>query len=226
MSNLKGWFGEKLTTLGMWLFVDGTTYRRFHDIIVPSLSGTTQVDHLLISRFGLFVIETKNMDGWIFGSEKQAKWTQTFAGRKYQFQNPLRQNYRHIKCLAEYLQIDESLFHSVVFFIGEDCTFKTQLPSNVLNMGMQAYIESFQKVIISKPELDRIFQAIQVIKDDPSLNQSTHLESLKARHGSASICPRCNGELVERTARKGKNAGSSFLGCSNFPKCRFTRQLP
>lgn len=226
MSNLKGWFGEKLTTFGMWLFVDGKTFRRFHDIIVPSSTGTTQVDHLLISRFGLFVIETKNMDGWIFGSEKQPKWTQTYKGRKFQFQNPLRQNYRHIKCLAEFLQVDESIFHSVIFFIGEECTFKTKLPSNVLNMGLQAYIESFQKVLISEPELERIYKAIEQIKNDPSLTHDAHLQSLAERHNSTAACPKCGGKLVKRTARKGPNAGSEFLGCGKYPKCRFTKPIP
>lgn len=211
-----------MATFGMWAFIDENYYRRFHDIIVPSSNGTTQVDHLLVSPYGLFVIETKNMDGWIFGSENQAKWTQQFYRKKFSFQNPLRQNFRHIKCLSEYLNVHETHFHSVVFFIGE-CEFKTDMPSNVLNKGFKAHIESYRIPVLAEPELSRIMNAIQRLKNDPSLTKANHLKSLDDRHNSSTVCPKCGGKLVERTARRGSNAGSKFLGCSSYPKCKFTR---
>ena len=71
MSIFKGWLGEKMATFGMWAFIDENYYRRFHDIIVPSSNGTTQIDHLLVSPYGLFVIETKNMDGFLGLKTKQ-----------------------------------------------------------------------------------------------------------------------------------------------------------
>ncbi|QYY37413.1 nuclease-related domain-containing protein [Ruficoccus sp. ZRK36] len=100
MSLLKGWLGEKMTSLGIWATLDKQCYPRFHDVIAPSTNGTTQIDHVIVSRVGIFVIETKNYSGWIFGGEKQAKWTQSLYGKKSSFQNPLHQNYRHIKCLS------------------------------------------------------------------------------------------------------------------------------
>ena len=211
-----------MATFGMWAFIDENYYRRFHDIIVPSSNGTTQIDHLLVSPYGLFVIETKNMDGWIFGSENQAKWTQQFYQKKFSFQNPLRQNFRHIKCLSEYLNVNETHFHSVVFFIGE-CEFKTDMPSNVLNKGFKAHIESYRIPVLAEPDLSLIIDAIQRLKNDPSLTKANHLKSLDDRHNSSTVCPKCGGKLVERTARRGPNAGSKFLGCSSYPKCKFTR---
>ena len=86
---IKGWFGEKLTTFGMWLRLDEGVYRRIDDIILPSPNGTTQIDHVLVSTFGIFVIETKNMQGWIFGGEKDGTWCQSIYGHKTRFQNPL-----------------------------------------------------------------------------------------------------------------------------------------
>ncbi|WP_350617509.1 nuclease-related domain-containing protein, partial [Pseudomonas sp. HY7a-MNA-CIBAN-0227] len=69
--------------------------------------GSTQIDHVIVSIYGIFVIETKNYKGWIFGNEKQRQWTQAFPnGRKYKFQNPLRQNYLHIKTLADLLELE------------------------------------------------------------------------------------------------------------------------
>ncbi|MCP5515622.1 MAG: NERD domain-containing protein [Verrucomicrobiales bacterium] len=223
MSALRGWLGEKMTTLGMWLFLDKKVYRRFHNVIVPTSNGTTQIDHLLVSPFGLFVIETKNITGWIFGSEDQPQWTQSLYGKKYSFQNPLRQNFRHTKCLADYLDLDPAVLHSVVFFIGE-CTFKTPMPSNVLRSGLGTHIRSYQQVIFSDAEIHRIMQAIQALKDDRSLNHRAHMKSLRERHASTTTCPKCGSALVERTAKKGANAGSMFLGCSEFPRCRYTKR--
>jgi hypothetical protein len=70
--------------------------------VLPSQGSTTQIDHVLVSVYGIFVIETKNMKGWIFGDERSAQWTQSIFGKKSRFQNPLRQNYRHVKALAEF----------------------------------------------------------------------------------------------------------------------------
>lgn len=221
MSILKGWFGEKITSLGMWFFLDKSVYQRFHDVIVPSSNGTTQIDHILVSQFGVFVIETKNIKGWIFGSEHQQNWTQSLYRKKYSFQNPIRQNFRHTKCLSEYLEIDSSSVHSVVFFIGE-CTFKAPMPENVLNSGLSNYIKSYHQILLSPPEVDRISSEIKTLKDNPNFSRKEHLQSLRDRHASTTICPKCGSELVERIARKGPNAGSTFLGCSNFPKCRYT----
>ena len=62
MSIFKGWIGEKKTAFRMWLFLNNRTYKRFHNIIIPSSSGTTQIDHLVVSPFGVFIIETKNKE--------------------------------------------------------------------------------------------------------------------------------------------------------------------
>ena len=43
---------------------------------------------------------------------------------------------------------------------------------------------------------------------------------------SASLCPKCGGQLVVRTARRGEFAGRRFLGCETYPNCRYTRNLP
>lgn len=73
LQSLKGWVGEKLTTFGMWLRLDETVYRRIDDIILPTRNGTTQIDHVLVSVFGIFVIETKNMQGWDLWQRKRRK---------------------------------------------------------------------------------------------------------------------------------------------------------
>jgi restriction system protein len=221
---IKGWFGEKITTLGMWMRLDPLVYRRFDDVIVPAENGTTQVDHVLVSVFGIFVIETKNLKGWIFGSADSQQWTQSIFGRKYQFQNPLRQNYRHTKCLSDHLDLDHGLFHSVVFFIGE-CEFKTAMPPNVLTTGLGSYITSFGQPILSEKQVEAVVLALNELKQGGGIKKSEHLVSLQVRHESTTVCPHCGFALQLRVARKGANAGGQFFGCTAYPKCRYTRNV-
>ena len=224
MSVFKGWVGEKATQFGMWVKLDDNVYRRFHDIILETEDGaTTQIDHVVVSMYGIFIIETKNYAGWIYGSEKQAQWTQVLYGTKNRFQNPLHQNYRHTMELARALDVPHEKVHSIVFFIGES-TFKTEMPPNVMDRGLSGYIRSFQDIVFIGQQLRTIEEKIRMLKENPASSKKEHVERLVNRFTSDTTCPKCGSELVRRTVRQGKNAGKTFLGCSGFPKCRFTKQ--
>jgi predicted RNA-binding Zn-ribbon protein involved in translation (DUF1610 family) len=219
LSIFKGWLGEKAAQFGMWLKLDSVTYKRFHNLIVSTRNGTTQIDHVLLSRFGIFVIETKNYNGWIFGGKDQKLWTQVLHGEKHSFQNPLQQNYRHTKALAEHLNVELAKINSIVFFIG-DAELKTDLPPNVITSGLSAYIEQFDRVVFHDSELVRFEQELTKLRSE-SISTSEHVSGLKERYSSSTVCPKCGSRLVKRTAKQGKHAGEEFLGCSGFPKCKY-----
>jgi hypothetical protein len=163
------------------------------------------------------------MNGWIFGSERDAQWTQNLFGNKTRFQNPLRQNHRHVAALAEFLGLPEDRFYSVVMFWG-DAEIKTKLPPNVLTKGYTSHFESKTAVLLSGEEVEQIVEAIEKGRLPATWKtHRQHVASLRERHGS-NVCPKCGSGLVERIAKTGANAGNSFLGCSSFPKCRYVRQ--
>ncbi|KAF0181917.1 MAG: NERD domain-containing protein [Nitrospirae bacterium] len=218
LSILKGWFGEKATQFGMWAKLDEETYMRFHNLIIQTENGTTQIDHILLSRYGIFVIETKNYNGWIYGGEKQKSWTQNLFGKKSHFQNPLHQNYKHTKALSECLQVEHSKIHSIVFFIG-DAELKSDFPPNVMSRGLSSYIESFTKVIFSESEVEMLRRNLEKLRNGQGSSRQ-HAQSLRDRYSDTAKCPKCGGRLVERTARNGPRAGEKFIGCSSYPKCR------
>lgn len=224
MGTIKGWLGEKKTAFVMWLSLNDEIYRRYHNVIIPSNNGTTQIDHIIVSKFGIFIVETKNMKGWIFGDKNSKNWTQVIYRSKSYFQNPLRQVFRQSKILSEFLEIDESLIHSIVRFSGE-CKFKTDMPLNVMKSGLSSYIKGFRREIISQSELDRIRVVLDGHVSDKSLTTNMHVHSLRERHSSKTLCPSCGSALVVRTVRNGPKAGSKFLGCDSYPRCRFTRNM-
>jgi restriction system protein len=60
---MKGVIGEALVNLAAALFLDKNIYRLFKNVTLPTEDGTTQVDHVIVSPYGIFVIETKNLKG-------------------------------------------------------------------------------------------------------------------------------------------------------------------
>ncbi len=222
MNDIKGWLGEKITPVGMWAFLDKNEYRRYNDVILTTANGTTQIDHIILSKYGLFVIETKNYQGWIFGGASQKEWTQTIYGNKNRFQNPLHQNYRHTKALAAHLKIDHTLIRPIIWFIG-DVTFKTSFPPNVLAGGLIPYIKDFKSIVFTDMEIARLETLLSSCKVDASVSSKEHVAQIRERLDSDKTCPKCESALVQRVARRDANAGKTFLGCSSFPKCRFIK---
>jgi hypothetical protein len=150
----KGWTGEKLVSQIGLKRLNSDVYLVFDDVYLPRPNGggTTQIDHVVVSKYGIFVIETKNMQGWIFGSAEQRKWTQVLFRKKTQFQNPLHQNALHVSALQKFLGLPADRFHSLVFFIG-DCEFKTPMPDNVRNSGLNGWILDRQRQRLGEREL-------------------------------------------------------------------------
>jgi len=219
---LKGWAGEAMGAVAHWAFLDKSTYLSLNNLTLPTSNGTTQIDHVIVSRYGIFVVEAKNIDGWIFGDERARQWSIVKPGRKFKMQNPLHQNYRHVKAIAEFLSLEESRLHSLVMFWG-DCEFKTEMPPNVMLKGYATYIKSFTKVLFSDEEVASIADALRSgALPKTWATRRTHLESLRTRHASTTVCPKCSSQLVLRTAMSGAAIGTKFYGCSAYPKCRHT----
>lgn len=225
-SMFKGWLGEAQGAFAQLMFLDDKIYRSINNVTIPTATGTTQIDHVVVSRYGIFVIEAKNMTGWIFGGEHDKQWTQSIFGKKHRFQNPLHQNYRHTKALSEFLGIEHEKLHSLVMFWG-DAEIKTPMPANVLTRGYATYIRSKQNVVFDDAEVEQIVEALRSgMLPKTWATRRAHIQSLKERHASSTTCPKCGAALVRRIAKSGPNAGRPFLGCSNYPKCRHTAILP
>ena len=189
LPEIKGRIGEKYVSKGLIKYLDEVKYTIINDVTLPlEDGGTTQIDHIVVSSFGVFVIETKNMSGWIFGSEHQAKWTQTIHRSKYPFQNPIRQNYKHTKTLAHLLNMPHERFHSVVVFTS-NAELKTKMPNNVGHLKeMMVYIKSFNEEVFdnnAKLEVINLVQSIK-LKQGRTTNKR-HVKYLKEEHKGSAV---------------------------------------
>lgn len=143
----KGEFGEYLTKYA----IDSLAgyFKTLQNIYLPHRGGTSEIDVLLIHEKGIFVFESKNYSGWIFGSSDSKNWTQCLnGGKKTSFYNPILQNKTHINALNNFIKLQNDIPVVSYIIFSERCEFK-KIPENTDDV-----------VILRRPNL------IKVLKND------------------------------------------------------------
>ena len=220
----KGVAGEFIVNISAKMMLNKDEYHLIKNVTLPTEDGTTQIDHIIVSKYGIFVVETKNMKGWIFGNPNQNTWTQKIYKHSNKFQNPLNQNYKHVKTIESLLGLNDQQVHSVVVFVG-DSTFKTEMPENVTyGFGYIRFIKSKNQTVLAKSKIDEIIRKIEGGRLTPSFETNKeHVKNVKhivSEKKIGNTYPKCGSPMVLREAKNGQNAGKQFWGCSKFPQCR------
>ena len=197
-------------------------YLVINDIMIKTKDGSThQIDHVVISKYGIFVIETKQYNGYIKGNDYDKRWLIKNGKKKIYVNNPLHQNYGHVKSLEEILNLPEENFISLV------CIPSRAILSVKSNNVTRIYdlldkITSYKEEVIGNP--NELYEIINNLNITDKAERKVHVK--KAREIKSNKdeelknkCPKCGGELIKRNGKYGE-----FMGCSNFPKCRFVKK--
>ena len=133
-----------------------------NNVTLPTENGTTQIDHILLTEAGIFVIETKHYSGWILGNPREDKWTQVIFRKKSRFQNPVHQNYLHVKTVQALFKLPERAFTGVVVFTGE-AEFKTDLgPSVILLDQLLGFLEQRREKVFDERQMAYVVGRIEM----------------------------------------------------------------
>ena len=230
---LKGKYGEKMVRRTLE-HLDSKEYSMFHDVYVPTKKGTSQIDHVVVSSKGVFVLETKNYAGWIFGNENNQNWTQVIFKRKEQFYNPIWQNYGHIQALKEFLGENTtkniSFFSIIVFSNTATLKFTEPFTKSIViqqNQLVQTIRNLSEHSALTPAQVNIILKKLSLLQEKNRKHKrqiaKLHTKQVKSQliHNkqqvAENICPKCGNKLVVRHGKHG-----SFKGCSHFPKCRYT----
>lgn len=223
LPKIKGKIGEHTVSLFLNQ-LDKDKYLILNDVYIPIQNGkTSQIDHVVVSSYGIFVIETKNYKGWITGNENSQYWTQTIYKNKNRLYNPIKQNQGHIRALKELLKDYSDIEYISIIAFSTRVNLKVNTTANVV------YIPKILKIIrgyteekINEKDVKNIYDLIVSSNIQDKKIKKEHVKTIRkdvaARETKIkeNICPWCGGQLVERNGKYGK-----FTGCSNFPKCRF-----
>ena len=220
--NIKGKWGENKVA-NILSRLPKEEYKVINDVIIQTNGYTSQIDHLVVSIYGIFVVETKNYTGWITGYENSKQWTQNIYGNKYSLYNPIKQNKSHILALKNELYIIEDNFIPIIAF-SNDCSLKVETETPVIYISeILNEIKRHTEIKFDKTQIDGIIERVKAININSPETRQQHVaeiknnvmqEEYKLRQG---ICPKCGAQLVLRQGRYGK-----FYGCSNYPRCHYT----
>ena len=229
--NDKGRYGEYLIYKNLKYFETEGAKFLFNVYIPKKNSRMTEIDVLMISSKGIFVFESKNYSGWIFGNENHENWCQALSlgwGRckKNYFYNPIMQNQHHIEALKSWLGVKIPVYSIVAF--SDRCTLKDVTVnnhnvyvinrSNVVSVVLNIWSQRRSSELTGEQVFDiynRLYPYSQVS------------ENVKKRHvrSIALKCPRCKRELVLRTVKKESSETNKFYRCANYPKCTYIRRI-
>jgi hypothetical protein len=177
--------GEKIVTEVLQSNFSDSECHLFNHVTLDTPDGTTQIDHILVSRAGVFLIETKDYSGWIFANPNDAKWTQVLFRHKFRFQNPIRQNYRHVLAVRALLDfLPPEAVQSAVVFAG-DAEFKTAMPRGVFTVsGLVDYVGSSPMDVTSLNRVQFCVGRLEMARLSISGQTDVeHVESLRSRLG-------------------------------------------
>ena len=184
----KGNYGEFLTFTKLENLGKGNMLMT--NLYIPREDGTTtEIDLLMISPTGIYVFESKNYSGWIFGDERNKNWTQTLENRqKNRFYNPIWQNKAHINALKNVLNLDDDAFKSYIIF-SERCTLKkiNVTSSNVKVIKRDQLIRSIKKDIKDSPEIfkseevNQIYSSLQKYANVDEDIKQAHIAAIKSK---------------------------------------------
>lgn len=223
-SSWKGSLSEKLAYWKMLELPD--EYHIFNDLFFESNGYSTQIDHVVVSPYGVFVIETKGFKGWILGGENSEYWTQVLYDYKYKFYNPIKQNEGHVRKIRYLLQNSGSIPIIPIVVFNNEAELKIKVQNHIVvnRHYLTDAILQFQVPVISSDTKQWIVETLNkhLVYED---SNKAGLHATKARYrayrnvdlSSQGKCPECGGKLIERKGKYG-----IFFGCSNYPKCKFT----
>jgi hypothetical protein len=211
--SVRGRCGEKKVRRIIGKTVEGKRYV-INDIIFMHDGKTSQIDHIIINPRGVFVIETKNYSGKIYGSETQREWTQVLAygNVKNKFYNPIKQNATHVYNVKKI--VGKLPVYSLVVF-AQNNAMELGI-DNVIDLSKLRSVLRYGEDILTTEEMEKAYERLLSAKAD--ITTKEHVKNIRKQQSDLEkgVCPRCGGELVLRDGKYGE-----FWGCSNYPNCKF-----
>lgn len=226
-TNIKGAIGEYRVAKQLSR-LNPEQFKVLNNILIKTNTGSYQIDHIVVSIFGVFIIETKNYKGWIHGNENSEYWTQTIYNKKSKFRNPVRQNWSHIYALKEILSdYEKAAYHPIVVFAGsaELKNIRSKVPIIYCCDVYLTIMKARGGPNLSADQVNGITDILAKANVEDKEARKEHLNYVRhhiwerKQKEKSHICPRCGRDIVLREGKYGK-----FYGCSQYPNCRYTRK--
>lgn len=147
------------------LALDDSEYTVLNDVIVNHNDKKAEIDHLIVSKYGIFLISRNEMGGIISGPVHRASWMQTtwnFGIIKKLFDNPIKKNNHGIQVLGSLLSLgDRMFFHNIILFVAW-VKFTDDLPDFVISLSkLIPFIKAKHQPVLTNSQRQAIVQKIK-----------------------------------------------------------------
>ncbi len=162
--------------------LDKSKYFTVNDITLKNNFFTTQIDHIVVSCYGVFVIETKNWKGSIYGGHKGDFLYQYLGGVKYTHQNPFKQNIGHINFLKEVLSSYPNLKYISIVAFGGYSKRKINGDTSIKISEIVETISKYKEEVISEIDRDLVYTKLKKLKVEGDNYKKEHVENMRRRY--------------------------------------------
>uniref|UniRef100_UPI0022E53D58 nuclease-related domain-containing protein n=1 Tax=Clostridium beijerinckii TaxID=1520 RepID=UPI0022E53D58 len=164
-------------------------YIVLNDFLLQNGNKTSQIDHIVLCKKGIFVIETKNYGGYIYGSELDKNWTQIIGKRKIEFEflNPIIQNKGHIDAIRHNLSLNNKIpIISVVVFSnnGNIANVNSHTPVKYIS-ELKSFILKYDTIVsLSESEIQDINYGLVEKNIKGKKARKQHMKNIQRRYAS------------------------------------------
>lgn len=155
-------------------------FRLLNDIYIKSCGREAQIDHILIGKSGIFVIETKTYKGMVTGGENDEEWEQTIGRSAQTYYNPVRQNRNHIRVLKYLLDgmCPDFCYHSLVVF-PNDTLLSVNTDKALVLDDLRARVESYKYDNLTSEQISDIATVIRNANIDSKKERRKHIRRIR-----------------------------------------------
>jgi hypothetical protein len=210
MSSIKGDLGEERVSF-LLSELDKKDYRVESNVtMLDAESESFNIDHIVLSIYGIFVIETKNLKGEIQGNDSMAHWNQKVNGQKYKIYSPVKQNYGHIKHLRELLSKGIKIVSIICFTERSDLIVESKYATIVHTMDLVKAIKAHRKVVFSYEQLNYLVSKIRTEVKKYEDSNISHVGLMQYKRQKANSNNADNGllEYIDKVAKIGVKSSS------------------
>lgn len=148
----KGLYGEFLIFIELEKLTDYK--KKLSNLYLDKGKGTTEVDLVMINQYGIYVIESKNFTGKVYGDDRNKNWTQYIKGKKYNFYNPVNQNNIHVNALLRTLNIPKNNFTYSYIVFGDKSDLK-KVSISKPNVKLLQTKDISDNILINQKNIDK-----------------------------------------------------------------------
>lgn len=154
-------------------------YDRVDELVIPNADeGEIQIDHLLLTAEGLLIVDIKDVDGAVFGSDKMQDWTVIADEHRFTFSNPQHALYDRIAAVREIVR-QVPVTGRVLFLDGAE--FKKGIPGLVCTLDSMLSEFSEADRAVGKSKIEAFIPHWDLIRDK-ALSGNFGRKSRSRRH--------------------------------------------